>query len=85
MTFLPVGTIIRTVASNGRTDWTELANREQCRWGVLGRVTERETGHGLCYTVRHEDGVEVAYDHNEVAFISNCVWPSATISPEKLQ
>jgi hypothetical protein len=46
-------------------DWTPEALQSR-KWGVTGRIKHIHNGHGLCYTVRHDDGTEGAYDPNEL-------------------
>lgn len=61
------GTSVRTVAiPNPPEDWTEEAKVGR-EFGVLGTILTHHDSAGLCYEVRHEDGVVGAYDSRELA------------------
>ena len=57
--------MVRTLTDAGRDDWLDIA-REARRWGIAGTVVRASDSHGLCYLVRHADGTEAWYDHDEV-------------------
>ena len=67
---LKPGTRVRTTQRNGteeyeKRNWAESA-RGARKWGVKGTVGEHHTGHGLCYTVVHDDGTTGWYDPEEL-------------------
>lgn len=63
------GTRVRTVAiPDAPTDWTEEAKVVR-RFGVLGTIFHYHDSHGLCYDVRHDDGIEACYDSRELAVL----------------
>ncbi len=63
-------TPIRTTQPNMalRKEWTDRA-WEKRKWGVQGKIINRHDSHGLCYSVRHEDGSEAYYDPSEFEVI----------------
>ena len=38
-------------------------------WGVYGTIIDRQTGHGTCYLVKHDDGTEEWYDVAELELV----------------
>ena len=61
-----VGTPVTTKSPLGRgADYTALARRDR-RPGAAGVVVGQSDGHGLCYEVRHPDGVHAFYDPDEL-------------------
>lgn len=57
--------VVTTEANPEIDDWAAgaLCNRQ---WGVKGTVVMHHDSHGLCYEVRHEDGVVGCYDPSEL-------------------
>lgn len=63
---LAIGTSVLTCAiSNPDTDWEAEAMRTRC-FGIRGVVTSVHDSHGLCYGVRHNDGVVSYYSPKEL-------------------
>lgn len=74
---LETGTRVLTVRTdNPSTNW-EIGARDNCMYGVLGRVIQVSAeGHGLCYLVVHERSKKFHawYDHDEL-FEANDIEP----------
>jgi len=63
------GTRVRTIPiPDGADDWTEEAKVVR-RFGVFGTIVHYHDSHGLCYDVRHDDGIEGCYDSRELAVL----------------
>jgi len=61
-----IGDQVETVTvPNPPTDWTVEAKRAR-KFGVRGEVVEVHTGHGICFSVRHDDGTVGAYEPREL-------------------
>ena len=39
------------------------------KWGTMGAVLQYHDSHGLCYTVKHDDGSTACYDPDEIEII----------------
>lgn len=55
---------------NPPTDWTPEAARLR-RFEVEGTVIQSHNGHGLCYTIRHQDGSMGAYEPQELELLGH--------------
>lgn len=66
------GTRVKTTKPNmkKREGWTPEAWKER-KWGVRGEIVGHHDSHGLCYTVRHEDGTVGYYDSSELKVFKN--------------
>ncbi len=66
---IQVGDRVQTTQENPKvTDWAEDAKKSR-QWGVLGNVTVEHGSHGVCYSVRHDDGTIGYYDPTELEFV----------------
>lgn len=54
--------------TNPPTDWTPEAARLR-RFEVEGTVIQSHNGHGLCYSVRHENGTVGTYEPQELELL----------------
>lgn len=90
MSLIPNGTWVRTVAiPNPPTDWSSEYKRTR-RFGIVGIVLDTHKGHGLCYTVRHEDDLTVgAYEPEELEVLGTSdlvrMWKAGEDARLKLQ
>ena len=60
---LKVGDIVVTTRDAKRKDWI---GPRDCRWGEWGTIVKVHDSHGVVYKVRHDDGMVVPYDADEV-------------------
>jgi hypothetical protein len=62
---VPIGTRVKVAESLSRRDFTPEAVAERVP-GARGRIVDYSDGHGLCYSVQHEDGTSGYYDPDEL-------------------
>jgi len=60
------GDRVRTIPVLEQRDFTPECPR---LGNVSGTIVEKHQGHGLCFSVRHDDGVIGCYDPDELTFI----------------
>ena len=71
-TFVPGDRVITRHITNPPTDWTPEAAKAR-RFEVRGTVLRAQTGHGLCYSVLHEDGTVGAYEPQELELVKGAL------------
>lgn len=63
-----LGKRVRTAKQLTSRDYTQEAIARR-RPDAEGTITGHSDAHGLCYRVRHDDGVEAYYDPGEITFL----------------
>lgn len=63
-----IGDRVRTAPVLGPRDFTVEAQQTR-RVNAFGYVRDSHNSHGLCYEVRHDDGIVSYYDPDELVFI----------------
>ena len=64
------GTRVRTAEALDARDFTQ-ETQQRRRPGCQGTIIGYSNAHGLCFKVRHDDGVEAHYDEDELTVLAD--------------
>lgn len=60
--------IITTYKQTSDKEWLEEALKNR-KWSAHGKIIGESKGHGFCYIIKHSDGIEAAYEPQELVSI----------------